>query len=61
MGFVGDVLGKVYGIQWYYIIGLFIIIALFAVIVYRTIKTPKADLLNYKTSILDNDGEVNKI
>jgi len=57
MGFVGDVLGKVNGIQWYYIIGLFIFIALFAVIVYRTIKTPKAELLNYKNSIFDNEVE----
>jgi len=47
MGFVSEVLKNVEGIQWYYIVGIFIII------LYKTIKTPKADLIKYKTAILD--------
>jgi len=55
MSFVGEVLRNTAGIQYYYIVGLFIFIILFFVVLYRTIKIPKKDLEEYKTSILDND------
>ena len=63
MGFVGQVLGNEQGIHWYYIIGLLIFLSLFIVMVYRTIKIPKSDLMYYKESILENDepAESNKI
>lgn len=62
MSFVGDVLNKVDGIQYFYIIGLLIFMALFIVIIYRTVKIPRQDLVDYKTSIFDNDEfETNKI
>ncbi|MEI6852616.1 MAG: hypothetical protein WCL06_07215 [Bacteroidota bacterium] len=54
MGFVGEVLRNA-GIQWYYIVGLFIFLTLFIVIVYRTIKIPKSVLKQNKESILEND------
>ena len=57
MGFVGDVLQKVDGVEWYYIIGLFIFLALFVTIVYRTVKIPKSTLLGYKQSILEKDED----
>ena len=55
MGFVSEVLKDVNGLLWYYIIGIFIFIALFILIVYKTIKTPKAELLKYKNAILEED------
>ena len=55
MGFVANVLGKVNGIQWYYIIGLLIFVSLFLIMLYRTYKIPKKDLIKYKTAILEND------
>lgn len=55
MGFVANVLGKVNGIQWYYIIGLLIFVSLFLIMLYRTYKIPKKDLIEYKTAILEND------
>jgi hypothetical protein len=58
MGFVGELLGKQNGIQWYYIIGLFIFITLFVVMIYRTMNIPKSDILNYKQSILDNENGI---
>lgn len=54
MGFVGEVLRDA-GIQWYYIVGLFIFLSLFIVIVYRTFKIPKSVLKQNKESILEND------
>ena len=54
MGFVGEVLRDA-GIQWYYIVGLFIFLTLFIVIVYRTFKIPKSVLKQNKESILEND------
>lgn len=59
MGFVSEVLKNIDGIQWYYIIGILIFIVLFLVILYRTIKTPKKDLIEYKTSILDGNETQN--
>ncbi len=57
MNFVSDVLKDVNGIQWYYIIGIAIFISLFIVVLYRTIKTPKKDLVHYKNAILEDDNE----
>ena len=55
MGFVNDILGGKSGVEIYYIIGLLIFISLFAVIVYRTVRMSKQELLSYKESILDED------
>jgi hypothetical protein len=55
MGFVGDVLNDVEGIQYFYIVGLLIFMILFIVVVYRTVKIPRQDLMKFKTSILEND------
>ncbi|WP_075590286.1 hypothetical protein [Labilibacter marinus] len=55
MGFVSEVLKDVDGIQWYYIIGISIFIALFIVIVYKTIRTPKSNFVQYKNAILEDD------
>lgn len=55
MGFVGDVLNGVEGIQYFYIVGLLIFMILFIVVVYRTIKIPRQDLMKFKTSILENN------
>jgi len=56
MGFVGEVMDSVQGIQVYYIIGLLIFIALFIVILTRTILMTKAELIEIKTAILENDN-----
>jgi len=55
MSFVSGVLNGVDGIQYYYIAGLLIFITLFIVILYRTIKIPRKDLMKFKASILEND------
>jgi len=55
MGFVGEVLNGVAGIQYFYIIGLLLFMVLFIVMVYRTVKIPGKDLMKYKSSILEND------
>ena len=55
MSFVSGVLNSVDGIQYYYIVGLLIFMTLFIVILYRTIKIPRKDLMKYKASILEND------
>jgi TM2 domain-containing membrane protein YozV len=55
MSFAGNVLQNVDGIQYFYIAGIFIFIALFIVIVYRTIKIPRKDLDDFKTSIFDQE------
>ena len=55
MSFVSGVLNGVDGIQYYYIVGLLIFMTLFIVILYRTIKIPRKDLMKYKASILEND------
>lgn len=62
MSFVSGVLNGVDGIQYYYIVGLIIFMTLFIVILYRTIKIPRKDLMKFKASILENDElESNKI
>ncbi len=55
MSFVGDVLQNVNGIQYFYIIGILIFITLFIVIVYRTVKIPRKDLDEFKTSIFEEE------
>jgi hypothetical protein len=55
MSFVSGVLNGVDGIQYYYIVGLLIFMTLFLVILYRTIKIPRKDLMKFKASILEND------
>ena len=54
MGFVGELMDGVNGIHIYYIIGLFIFLALFVVVLIRTIRMPKTELVDIKTGILDN-------
>jgi hypothetical protein len=62
MNFVGDVLKNTDGIQNFYIVGLLIFMTLFIIIIYRTVKIPRQDLVDYKTSIFENDEiETNKI
>ena len=61
MGFVGEVLKKVDGMEWYYIAGILIFISLFIAIVYRTYKMPKSEILQIKQSILDDDTIQNDI
>ena len=56
MGFVGDLFRNDSGVQLYNIIGLFIFITLFFVMVYRVIKMPKSELKHIKESILENDS-----
>ena len=56
MSFVGDVLKSVEGIQYLYIVGIFIFFGLFVVMIYRTIKMPGKDLIEYKSSILDDNN-----
>ena len=55
MSFVSGVLNGVEGIQYYYMVGLLIFMTLFIVILYRTIKIPRKDLMKFKASILEND------
>jgi high-affinity Fe2+/Pb2+ permease len=60
MGFVGEVLNNVSGIQYFYMFGLILFMLLFFVMLYRTIKIPKQDLVKFKTSILDSDESESK-
>lgn len=55
MGFVGELMDGVKGVAGYYTIGLLIFISLFIIILIRTIRTPKAILIQHKTSILEDD------
>ena len=55
MNFVGDVLQNVEGIKYFYIAGILIFMALFVIILYRTIRIPRKDLEDFKTSIFEND------
>lgn len=57
MGFAGELMvGK--GIAIYYIIGFFIFVTLFVFMLIRTIKIPKTTLIEYKTSILDDETDI---
>ena len=55
MNFAGDVLQNVDGIKYFYIAGILIFMMLFVVILYRTIRIPRKDLEDFKTSIFEND------
>ena len=49
MNFAGDVLQNVDGIKYFYIAGILIFMALFVVILYRTIRIPRKDLEDFKS------------
>lgn len=55
MGFVGELMRGEYGVAWYYIVGLLIFIILFIVILFRTFRLSKPELISYKRSILDEE------
>lgn len=55
MKFVGEVMGKVNGIEWYPIVGIIIFVALFIVILIRTFKMPKKEIEDIKNGILKDD------
>jgi hypothetical protein len=58
MKIVSNVLENVEGIQIFYVVGLLIFVALFIVIVIRTIRRPAKEMIEIKKSILnDNDTE----
>ena len=58
MKIVSNVLENVEGIQIFYIAGLLIFVALFIVIVIRTMRRPAKEMIEIKESILnDNDTE----
>lgn len=56
MGFVGELFKNDSLAQLYNIIGLFIFIGLFVIMIYRVIKMPKSELNQIKESILENDN-----
>lgn len=53
MGFVSEILKEVKGVQGLYTAGVLIFLALFILILYRTLRMPKSELKKYKNSILD--------
>lgn len=55
MKFVSGVLGDVNGIQNFYIVGILVFLVLFFVILYRTLRIPKKDLIQFKSAILDDN------
>ena len=58
MKIVSNVLENVEGIQIFYIAGLLIFVALFIVIVIRTMRRPAKEMIEIKESILnDKDSE----
>ena len=61
MGFVSNMLGNVNHIQIYYIIGLLIFMGLFAVIIVRTLRMKKSDIISIKTAILDQSEQTETI
>ncbi len=60
MGFVGDTLGGIDGIQWYYIVGIVIFVGLFIGVAIYTYTIPKKDLNKFKSSIFEKE-ELNKL
>ena len=58
MGFAGNVLESINGIELFYIIGLFIFIIAFITLIYRTLRISKNDLNSHKNSILDQDEQL---
>ncbi|QIA09706.1 CcoQ/FixQ family Cbb3-type cytochrome c oxidase assembly chaperone [Draconibacterium halophilum] len=55
MKIVSNLLTSIEGIQIFYIIGLLIFVALFIVIVIRTIRRPKKEMDDIKNSIIEDD------
>ena len=44
-----------YGVEWHYIAGLLIFIALFIIILTRTLRLGKPELKNFKTMIFESE------
>ena len=62
MKLVGSLLESIEGIQIFYIVGLLLFFGLFLVILVRTLKRPKEEMLEIKNSILlENTIEENSI
>jgi hypothetical protein len=59
MGFVGETLKGIDGIQWYYIVGILLFVGLFIGVVIHTYAIPKSDLNKFKSSIFEQE-ELNK-
>jgi len=55
MGFVGETLSGVNGIQWYYIVGIILFVGLFIGVVIHTYRIPKKDLNKFKSSIFEQE------
>jgi len=55
MGFVGETLSGVNGIQWYYIVGIILFVGLFIGVVIYTYRIPKKDLNKFKSSIFEQE------
>lgn len=55
MGFVGETLSGINGIQWYYIVGIILFIGLFIGVVIHTYTIPKKDLNKFKSSIFEQE------
>ena len=55
MRFVGDVLNGVTEIQWYAIIGTFVFVAMFLMIVVKTYRMKKEEVNDYKNSIFTEE------
>lgn len=60
MGFVAEVLKDTEGIRLLYSIGIVIFVTLFVVILIRTLRIRKKDLISYKTAILDQEEDSSK-
>jgi hypothetical protein len=55
MGFVSETLSGIEGIQWYYIVGILLFVSLFIGVVIHTLNIPKKDLLQFKSSIFEQE------
>ena len=62
MKLVGNLLESIEGIQVFYIVGLLLFFILFIVILVRTIRRPKKEMIDIKESILvDSTSEENSV
>lgn len=55
MKLVSDVLEGMEGIHVFYVVGLLLFLALFIIILVRTLRRPKAEMNEIKESILSDD------
>ena len=55
MGFVSETLSGIEGIQWYYIVGILLFVIMFIGIVIHTLYIPKKDLMQFKSSIFEQE------